>query len=64
MSQDDIIQHATGFLLTGEEYVTNGYIDLQYDEAEAEEFWGHFSVLTGIPVPSHFRQLCFTTCSC
>lgn len=59
-----VLNEAAEFLRTGEPLVFYGSMGLQFGESEAQEFWMHFEVLTGIPVPDRFRDLDFTTCSC
>ena len=64
MTRDKLLQIAHRFLINGSWYTLIGQDTPEIVYDRREEFWQHFMVLTGRPVPSNKREEQFIGCSC
>ena len=63
ISRDNLIQFAHNYL-DSERYFTLSFDTPEIVHFKQKEFWHHFMVLTGRPVPSDKREEQFIGCSC
>lgn len=63
ISQEELLTEAERFLDDGEEVLVGAEgVGMAY--SSYPEFWEHFMILTGRPVPSEQRQAEFISCAC
>jgi uncharacterized protein (TIGR02996 family) len=67
ITYEDVVEAGRNFVERGEYFTQFGETtaqDLMYDDATREEFWRHWSVVTGVEVPDRRRSGRVFSCSC